>query len=429
MKPTLELSAPASKSMTQRALVLAALAGGPGRIRGPLDCDDARYLSELIRALGGAVHQGDATWQVIPPPRPLVPPAAAVFLGNAGTAVRFGACWSLLLGSGSLRLDGDAHMRRRPLGPLVDALAHLGVDAAYDATPGCPPVALTAPDRKGSPEATLALDGSLSSQYASGLMMVAPLLPRGLELRLTGAVVSRPYLDMTRAMMRRAGGPEPTWSDPGHGPTLTVPPSGPYPATEHTVEPDWSGAAFLLAGGLIAGRDVTVPGLLPPADSLQGDAAFGAMMTRLRAAQTGDPPLSFDLTDAPDLIAPLTAAAVFAPCPVVIEGAAHTRIKESDRVAVLATQLSRLGFVIATRDDGLRIEPTSPKARLRSTSDVPVTLDPDHDHRMAMAFGLVGLRVPLRVAHPECVSKSFPTFWSQLETLRAAMPPDAVSSG
>lgn len=403
----MRLVAPTSKSMTQRALVLATLADGPTRIVDPLDCDDARHLSELVRALGGRVTATEGILEVEPPPTErgqFHAPTEAVFLGNAGTAVRFGAGLSLLV-EGALTIDGDEHMRKRPLGPLVEALGQLGVEGRYLETPGCPPVTLV---RRTAPGRRVRLDGSLSSQYASGLMMVGPRLPNGLSIHLEGAVVSRPYLAMTAAMMARAG-VAPRLSERDIEVT-----SGSYCASELVVEADWSGAAFLLAGGFIAGTEVEVPGLMPPGTSLQGDAAFADMLTQLR-----QPPPNgtyrFDLTNAPDLIAPLVAACLFVDHPTVIRGAAHTRIKESDRVAVLATQLGRLGFRLTVHDDGLDITPG------RDRGEPNPLLDPDHDHRMAMAFGLVSLRVALQVKNPSCVTKSFPTFWQRLAQLSQAL--------
>lgn len=405
----MRLLAPTSKSMTQRALVLATLAEGPMRIADPLDCDDARYLSELVRALGGRVTASDSALEVEPPPTEdgrFRAPTEPVFLGNAGTAVRFGACLSLVA-EGALTIDGDEHMRKRPLGPLVEALGQLGVEGRYLEAHGCPPVTLARRDAAGD---RVHIDGSLSSQYASGLMMVGPRLPKGLRIHLEGAVVSRPYLSMTAEMMKRAG-VTPRLSDR----TIEVT-RGSYAASELVIEADWSGASFLLAGGFIAGVEVDVPGLMPPGASLQGDAAFADMLEQL-SQPPPDGAYRFDLTHAPDLIAPLVAACLFVDHPTVIRGAAHTRIKESDRVAVLATQLGRLGFRFTVHDDGLDITPG------RDQGEAEPTLDPDHDHRMAMAFGLVSLRVPLKVQDPTCVTKSFPTFWQRLTQLRQTLRP------
>lgn len=401
----LPLEAPASKSMTQRALVIAALATGPSRVQAPLDCDDARHLTALLEALGvGArwitqpVERGmEARVEVTP--APLRAPATTIFCGNAGTTVRFGAALAALT-EGTLRLDGDRHMRRRPMGPLAGALGAIGVEIRYEGAPERLPIAL----RRGAvPRPVAVVDGSLSSQFASGLMLVAPRLPAGLTVVLDGAIVSRPYLEMTAAMMRRAGATvEPT----GRG--YRVEPGG-YRGGDFTIEPDWSAAAFLLGAGHLAG--VALDRATLPAASLQGDAAFAEMMDRLAVPPPGGR-FVFDLTDTPDLIAPLTAICLFASHPTAIRGAAHTRVKESDRVAVLAGELAKIGARIEAHPDGLDI---TPLGRARSA-----TLDPHGDHRMAMAFALVGLRVPLTIGDRGCVSKSFPGFWDAIARIEGA---------
>lgn len=398
---TLRLRAPSSKSMTQRALILAGLGDGPCVVDRPLVCDDSRYLTDLLRALGVGVDW-EHDERVVVRPGPLVAPSEPVFCGNAGTAVRFGSCLSLLC-DGALTIDGDEHMRGRPIGALGAALGALGIDVTYLERRGCPPLRLS---RRAPTPAEVAVDTSLSSQYASGLLMVAPRLPEGLAITLTGAKVSMPYVAMTLAMMRAAGASIDVAAE-----RHTIAP-GSYQARRIAVEPDWSGAAFLLAGGFVLGQDVVVEGLEDPATSLQGDAVFERMLAELRSPS--GPTHRFDLTDAPDLIAPLVAASLFAERPSVIRGAAHTRIKESDRVAVLASELGKIGARLTVHDDGLDVEPLStvPEGRW--------TLDPDDDHRMAMAFGIVSLRVPgIAVASPECVSKSFPDFWAVLDELRA----------
>ncbi|MCA9621132.1 MAG: hypothetical protein KC731_19055, partial [Myxococcales bacterium] len=269
------LTAPGSKSMTQRALILGALSQTTCRVSRPLACDDSRYLTDLLRALGVSVEWQDGE-VVIAPPRDLRAPVAPVFCGNAGTAIRFGACLSLLA-AGTLHLDGDAHMRKRPIGPLGDALAASNVEVTYLGDPGCPPLLLR---RRGPTPPQITVDSTLSSQYASGLMLVAPRLPGGLELDLGGDVVSKPYLVMTEAMMRAAG----ATLERLDARRLAIAP-GAYRAERLEVEPDWSGAAFLLAAGFVTGRDVTVAGLLPPEQSLQGDAVFLHQLAALRAPE------------------------------------------------------------------------------------------------------------------------------------------------
>lgn len=394
---TFRIEAPASKSMTQRALVIAALSPGRTRIAGPLVCDDSRYLTDLLRALGCTVTWNDDEASVSP--SPLRAPESPVFCGNAGTAVRFGSCFSLLC-DGPLTIDGDPHMRKRPIGPLGDALAAMGVDVRYLERDGCPPLCL---ERTGDVPGEVHVDTSKSSQYASGLMMVAPLLEHGLTVVLTGNIVSVPYLRMTTSMMARAGATV-AWD----GNRVRIEPGG-YPTVEHIdVEADWSGAAFLIAAQRLTGLALEVPHLADEGTSLQGDAAFTNMVL---AIEDGTDHL--DLTDVPDLIAPLTAVCLFAKQPVRIRGAAHTRIKECDRVAVLCRELRKLGANMREHDDGLDVTP------LAEVPSASFTLDPEDDHRMAMTFGIVSLRVPgISVQNPGCVSKSFPDFWDKLQMIR-----------
>jgi 3-phosphoshikimate 1-carboxyvinyltransferase len=398
----LQLSCPGSKSMTQRALIIAALAREPVVIAGALECDDSRYLSEVLRALGITVRWEGTTVTVNP--AALRAPAAPQFVGNAGTAMRFSSCLSLLI-EGELSLDGDARMRQRPIGSQAEALQRLGVTVRYLGEAGYPPIAL----QRGSQIASeVALDISLSSQYASGLLLVAPRLPQGLTVVLQGQQVSLPYLRMTCEMMRGAG-VDVNWEETNR---IRVAP-GSYQRSQMTVEPDWSTAAFLLGAAEIAQIDVELPHLALPAESLQGDAVFLSLIERLR--QPG--PHEIDLRDAPDLIAPLTAVALFARDETTIRGVAHARVKECDRIAVLCRELSRIGAEMHEYPDGLRVVPLRPPYRDRAAS---VELDPESDHRMAMTFGLAGLRVPgIVVREPECVSKSFPEFWSELERIRA----------
>jgi len=328
-----------------------------------------------------------------------------VFLGNAGTAVRFGACLSLL-SDGELVIDGEPRMRQRPIGALVEALAQLGVTARYLGEAGYPPLGLSRGSTAGD---RVRIDGSLSSQYASGLMLVAPRLSSGLTVELTGALVSRPYLEMTAQMMRQAGAEvEADWD--GDPPFIRVAPGGYRGGEPLVVEADWSTASFLLAAGELSGRRPRIPNLVEPARSLQGDAAFAQHLERLRGDAAGGEHV-IDLSDTPDLIAPLAALALFASHPVQLRNVAHARTKECDRIAVLAEQLRRVGAEIDEHEDGLTLRPLRPL----TTPAEPVSLEPAADHRMAMAFGLVGLKLPhVTVLQPECVSKSFPAFWSAL---------------
>jgi 3-phosphoshikimate 1-carboxyvinyltransferase len=405
-----KLRVPGSKSQTQRALVLAALACGESHLEGPLDCDDTRHLRRALGALGAQIDDSDpGRWTVggiagapgsdAPGGDPL-----ALWCGEAGTTLRFVAPLSLLAAR-ALLLDGSTRLRERPLDALTGALEVLGVAARRQGDAALPLLlARAVPTAAG---ARVRVDASRSSQFASGLLMAAPRLPGGLTVELTGEIVSAPYLRMTLEAMA-AFGVDLT----GAGGRALVVPEGSYRAATFEVEGDWSSGAFMLAGGLIAGRELEVANLRR--DSVQGDRAFADHLEALRRGGEGE--LVFDLTDCPDLIAPLAAACAagrgdLRAAPARICGAAHARLKESDRVAVLASGLRQVGVEVQERPDGLTITPCP---RLR-----PAALDPHNDHRMAMAFGLLSLREPgIGVTEPGCVSKSYPSFWRDLELLR-----------
>ncbi len=394
---------PGSKSMTQRGLVIGALSRRPVRLRGALDCDDSAHLSRALASLGAEVRwDGD---QVVVEPGELRGRGQVLACGNGGTALRFAACLSLVA-NGSITLDGDARMRQRPIGPLGSALRDLGVAVEYGGQEGYPPITV---QRVGEPPACVDIDAAASSQFASGLLLVAPRLRLGLTVRMVGGLVSAPYVAMTTTMMSRAGAVV-RWTSET---SVRVAPGGYFPDPCDAVidiEPDWSSASFLLAAGFVLDRDVIVEELPEPSRSCQGDAAFAALLEELRRPRAHD----IDLSASPDLIAPLAAACLFASERTRIRGVAHARIKESDRIAVLAQELRKLGARIEEHPDGLGLAP------IDASAGVAAELDPHGDHRMAMAFGVLSLRMPgIRVHDMRCVSKSFPSFWAQLERVRS----------
>jgi 3-phosphoshikimate 1-carboxyvinyltransferase len=408
---TRTLQVPGSKSQTQRALILAALARGESSLHGALDCDDSRALRRGLESLGIQITVSDTdgrTWRVHGTGGELEPPRDPIDCGEAGTTLRFLAPLSLLVqGDGELILDGSPRLRERPLKPLLRSLSDLGVRVRHVENQGSLPVGLrhegeTAPD----PPSRVQIASDQSSQFASGLLMAAPLLPGGLTLEMSGGAdrVSLPYVELTLRTMATFGVQVQVSS---RGDSVRVP-RGSYRPTDLQVEGDWSGAAFLLVGGAISGQTIEIDNLDPT--SVQGDRAIVEFLAELRRPQ----PHRFDLTHCPDLIAPLAVAcALAAEHPSEIVGAAHARLKESDRLAVLAQGLGRAGVSVTERAEGLHVEP------VKKLTPTPDALDPRGDHRMAMAFGLLTLREPrLQVLDPGCVSKSFPDFWQQLERLR-----------
>jgi 3-phosphoshikimate 1-carboxyvinyltransferase len=301
---TVSISVPGSKSMTQRALIISALAENPSVIENALICDDSKYLTSILKNLGIAIE-----WhanQVKIAPAKFRKTGETQYCGNAGTAMRFASCLSLLFPD-KLCLDGDQRMRQRPIGSLGTALESLGIQVSYMEAKGCPPLCL---EKVTKPSSTVDVDISISSQYLSGLLMVAPKLEQGLLVNLKGKPVSLPYVEMTSQMMGQAGariewqGQSSIRVSPGSYNQLSA-------AQGFVIEPDWSAAAFILGAAQIVGCQVEIPGLLPAKQSLQGDSAFGQYLEELARPQKHE----FDLSHTPDLIAPLAAVALFASHP------------------------------------------------------------------------------------------------------------------
>jgi 3-phosphoshikimate 1-carboxyvinyltransferase len=391
----LTATVPASKSITQRALVAASLASGCSVVHNPAECDDPTQLAQALRVLGVPIRHQGGTLEVTGGGC-LSAPSRAVSVGNTGTAARLLAGLSLHV-NGPLVLDGDQAMRRRPMTGLIDALRHLGVAVEELGRRGCPPLRFT---RSSPPSWGVNLDPTGSSQQVSALLLAGTKLKRGLTINLEADVPSRPYVDMTLDVIREFGG-EAGWVD-DHA--LRVEP-GLWP-TELLVEADWSAAAMLLTGAWIAGKHLEIEGLSE--GSHQPDKVVVEVLDRLSEGQN----TTIDLGASPDVVPPVVAAALFARGSTKLTGIGHLRSKECDRISVLTGELRKLGAWIDESQASMTIYPAPLEASYTS-------LDPHGDHRMAMAFGLVGLRVDgLQVSDPECVSKSFPDFWQQLEVLR-----------
>lgn len=389
----IEIRIPPSKSLTQRALLLAALSDRPCRVLNPLDCDDSRAMLAGLSALGAEFDPGDECW-TIRPPAVLGAPAETLFLGNAGTAVRFITGLAPLV-SGAYVVDGDQAMRTRPMPGLLEALGSLGVDVQELGESGCPPVRLDGGAETAGDRVTLRAGGS--SQELSALLLLGAGMPAGLEILVEGTLPSRPYVEMTVAVMTAFGVGV---KRPGDHSFRVG--SGRPGADTYGVEGDWTSVGYPLAAAWLTGKDVRFKDL--PRDSVQGDRVVLQILEQL-----GRPgPRSLDLGDHPDLVPTVVACALFADGQTEIVNVAHLRIKESDRIGVLSRELKKLGAKIVERPDGMVVRPV----RLHG----PARLDPAGDHRLAMAFGLVSLRVPeVIVENPQCVSKSYRGFWKMLE--------------
>lgn len=404
---------PGSKSITNRALVCAALADGTSTLDGVLFADDTEAMIDCLQRLGIGIDVDRPASRVRLTGAAGVLPAATASLDarQSGTTARFVAPM-LALGVGPYRLDGDEQLRGRPMGPGLRALAELGATMVEENQPGHLPVAIGAGYAIGG-ESRVPAD--LSSQFASGLLLVGPCLAQGLVIRLDEAVVSRSYLDMTVAVMQRFGAVVEHPDDR----TFVVASTG-YRPTDYAIEPDASSASYFFAAAAITGGRVRVDGL--GTDSLQGDLAFvdvleqmgaevgrGSDFTEVRGTGVLHG-VAVDMSDLSDTAQTLAAVAVFADSPTEVTGIGFIRRKETDRIAAVVTELGRCGIDVTETDDGFRIVPGEPH---------PATIQTYDDHRMAMSFALLGLRVPgIQIADPGCVAKTFPGYWDEFDRLR-----------
>ncbi|MFJ3905922.1 3-phosphoshikimate 1-carboxyvinyltransferase [Streptomyces sp. NPDC090025] len=412
---------PGSKSVTARALFLAAAAEGTTTLLRPLRSDDTEGFAEGLKALGYAVRQEPDAWHI--EGSPAGPPAtdADVQCRDGATTARFLPTLAAA-GHGTFRFDASAQMRRRPLGPLTTALRALGADLTHGEREGHHPLTVTGHGIKGG---AIRLDAGQSSQYLTALLLLGPLTTEGLTLTVTD-LVSEPYVEITLAMMR-AFGAEITRGEAPEGRTYTVAPTG-YRATTYAVEPDASTASyFFAAAALMPGGAVTVPGL--GTGALQGDLAFTDVLRRMGADVTTTATgttvrntgtlrgLTVNMRDISDTMPTLAALAPFAEGPVRIEDVANTRVKECDRLDACAENLRRLGVDVATGPDWIEIRPGAPAAPGSPAGPAgPAEIATHGDHRIVMSFAVTALRTPgIRFDDPGCVRKTFPDFHTVFE--------------
>ena len=406
---------PASKSITNRALVLAALSDGPSRIANPLRARDTGLAADALRALGSEITESRTDW-VVTPGQPAPGSAVNVNVGNAGTVMRF-VPGPAALTSAVVAFDGDARARQRPVGPILAALRQLGAQIEDGGRAAVP---FTVHGRGAVRGGTVVLDASGSSQLVSGLLLAAPRFDEGVEVRHEGPPVpSAPHIAMTVRMLRAAGASveELTTGASGSGrrDAWRVRP-GRLDLGSVTVEPDLSNAGPFLAAALVTGGTVTIGDW--PRDSLQAAGPILEVLGRMGARSSVGPDgltvrgggrvrgITADLRDVNELTPVLTAAAAVADSPSVFTGLAHTRTHETDRLAALAKEINALGGDITELPDGLQIRPCP--LRAGAAGEPFGTYD---DHRMVMAAAVLGLTVPgLRVAGADTVAKTFPDF-------------------
>ncbi|MBA1245898.1 3-phosphoshikimate 1-carboxyvinyltransferase [Pseudomonas japonica] len=390
---------PGSKSITNRALLLAALAKGTSRLTGALKSDDTRHMSEALRQMGVTIEEPDATTFVVTSSGVLQPPAGPLFLGNAGTAVRFLTA-AVATVQGEVVLDGDAYMQKRPIGPLLEALRAAGVDASSPT--GCPPVTVRG---NGKLQVTrLEIDGGLSSQYVSALLMLAALGEAPIEVALTGKDIgARGYVDLTLACMQAFGAQVQTVDDSTWRVAATV-----YQANDYLIEPDASAATYLWAAeALTAGRiDLGVANeafTQPDAQAQAHIARFPHMHAVIDGSQMQD------------AVPTLAVLAAFNTTPVRFTQLANLRVKECDRVQALFDGLNAIRPGLATVEGDDLLVAADPALAGTATDAL---IDTHSDHRMAMCFALAGLKVSgIRIQDPACVGKTYPGYWDALRGL------------
>ena len=409
---------PGSKSLTNRALLIASLAGGRTTLTNALFSDDSGYFADALIKLGFELRLDAAHAEMtvtglggrIPARR------AELFIGNAGTAARFLTAL-LSLGEGEFIVDGDGRMRQRPIRGLVDGLRQLGADIrspGSEIVPDCPPVKILASGLRGG---RAGVGGEVSSQFLSALLMVAPYAHERVELSVIDGLNSRPYVDMTLAVMSDFGvqaGRE------GYE-RFTIEAGRYRPRENYAIESDASSASYFFAAAALLGGSVRVENI--GRASRQGDIAFLGLLERMgcriveeaggiEVSRAGElKGADADLRDMPDIAPTLAAIAPLASSPTRIRGIASARLKESDRIAAMCAELARLGVDVEEHPDGMTIRPC---ASIR-----PASIRTYNDHRMAMAFALVGLQTAgISIENPGCVSKTFPGYFEALEGLR-----------
>jgi 3-phosphoshikimate 1-carboxyvinyltransferase len=423
------ITIPGSKSITNRALPLAALSQGETELTGVLFADDTWQMINALQTLGYPLQMDQKNRRIhisgrgpdIPPP----PPGAALTLscGNSGTTIRFLAAM-LCLGSGEYALDGVPRMRQRPIDQLVDQLRNLGADITYEAATGFPPIRIRA---RGLTGGECLFQDAKSSQYVSAIMLAAPYAARPITLKVAGQVTSEPYIGMTLGMMMHWGYGEfakTLWESSSEvSPSWVFYPGRYRPQKTYAIEPDASNASyFLAAAALVPGSRITIAGL--GKNSLQGDIAFANVLAQMGAivewppegVTLSAPPngllkaLDLDMNHIPDMVQTLAVVALFAQGTTTIRNVWNLRVKETDRLAALETELRNLGAAVETTQDSIRITPP-PSGQLK-----PASIATYDDHRMAMAFALAALRAPgITIQNPQCTAKTYPDYFRDLQ--------------
>jgi 3-phosphoshikimate 1-carboxyvinyltransferase len=403
---------PGSKSYTQRALITSALASGRSIIKDALISEDTRHLIEALKSLGATITLEHHDLVVGGTGGKLVTPSSPLYLGNNGTGLRF-LTSTISLGHGTFILDGNSRMRQRPIQPLVDALTKMRVKARCVQGNGCPPVEVRA---EGVPGGKTCLSRGLSSQYVSSLLLAAPYAEKDTEIEIRNSIPSWPYIELTLDVMAQFG----VKVSVSEGRFFHIKAPQAYQPREYVIEGDLSSATYFMAAAAILGEDVRISNVNP--NSLQGDLRFLEILETMgcqvskseEGVQVIGPlsnhdELSFDLNDVPDMVPALAVVSAFRKGKTTLKNILHLRVKESDRVAALSSELRKIGA---------RAEETADEMVVQGIATHGAEIECYGDHRIAMSFAIAGLAIEgISIKDPDCVKKSFPDFWEKLESL------------
>ncbi len=404
------LTVPSSKSYSNRALLIAALADGESHIYNCLKCEDTRYMISALNSHNINIVE-DKTKVTVHGCNGFPGTSGKnIFVGNAGTTMRF-LCSFAALCLGETIIDGSWRMRQRPLNDLIDGLSPLGVEIISQNENGCPPVKIKGGGIDGG---ETEMNGDKSSQYFTSILMSSPYAKKDVLIKVNGELTSRPYIDLTIDLMRIFG----VNVENNSYSSFFIKSGNGYRAREYTIESDMTSATYFFAAAAITGGKVKVKNI--NISTMQGDIKFVDILKKMgcivlkgenfiEVEGGGLTGINVNMNEMPDAVQTLAVTSLFAKGETRITGVSNLRIKETDRIKALATELSRLGAQVRELDDGLVIIPGKMQAAEIVTYD---------DHRMAMSFSLAGLKIHgIRIKNPGCVNKSFPDFFKKLESL------------
>lgn len=407
-----EMNLQGSKSITNRALILAALSDKRTVIKNILLSDDTKYMIEALKKLGNKItFLSSNSLEIIGNSKPNFD-SVELFIGNAGTALRFLLSY-LAIGKGTAILTGIDRMKERPIKSLCDTIIKLGAKIEYLEKEGFPPIKIITTGILGD---SIEIDGSLSSQYISSILMVAPFLSKNFKLYFKGKIVSKPYINLTLEMMRQFG------VNSNFKENYIEVCSSPYSISEYTVEGDMSSASYFLAMALITNSKIKINNFIK--NSLQGDYNFLNILTSLglKILEESDTSIvvegcesyngiDLNMNDIPDIAQTMAVVALFASSPTTVTDVENMRIKETDRISALKKELTKIGVDFIEFKDGFKIFP-------KDSYNGNVTFNTYDDHRMAMSLSLIGLKLPgIKISNPECVSKTFPTYFEEFNKI------------